>query len=66
MQPVYEGEAITIASNQDGCSLSDFQYTLRDLLDHMDRLLRPILRRHGYGVRHQATKPRRAPAATFS
>ena len=33
MQPMYKDEAITIAPNQDGCLLSDFQYTLRDLLD---------------------------------
>jgi hypothetical protein len=41
MQPVYEDEAITIAPNQDGCLLSDFQYTLRDLLDGLwlERLL---------------------------
>ena len=28
-----EDEAITIATNQDGCLLSDFKDTLRDLLD---------------------------------
>ena len=41
MQTVYEDEAITIAPNQDGCSLSDFQYTLRALLDGLwlERLL---------------------------
>jgi hypothetical protein len=41
MQPVCEDEAITIAPNQDGCLLSDFQYTLRDLLDGLwlERLL---------------------------
>jgi hypothetical protein len=33
MQTVYEDEAITIALNQDGRLLPDFQYTLRDLLD---------------------------------
>ena len=33
MQTVYEDEAITIAPHQDGCLLSDFKYTLRDLLD---------------------------------
>jgi hypothetical protein len=33
MQPVYENEPITIAPNWDGCLLSDFQHTLRDLLD---------------------------------
>ena len=41
MQPVCEDEAITIAPNQDGRLLSDFQYTLRDLLDGLwlERLL---------------------------
>src|SRR5262249_32360765 len=33
MQTVYEDEAITIAPHQDGSLLSDFQNTLRDLLD---------------------------------
>jgi hypothetical protein len=33
MQPVCEDETITIAPNLDGCFLSDFQHTLRDLLD---------------------------------
>jgi hypothetical protein len=33
MQTVYEDEAITIAPNQDGCLLSNFKHTLRDLLD---------------------------------
>jgi len=33
MQTVYEDEAVTIASNQDGCLLSDFKDTLCDLLD---------------------------------
>jgi hypothetical protein len=33
MQTVYEDEAITIAPHQDGCLLSDFQNTLRDLSD---------------------------------
>jgi hypothetical protein len=33
MQTVYEDEAITIAPHQNGCLLSDFQNTLRDLLD---------------------------------
>jgi hypothetical protein len=33
MQTVYEDEAIAIAPQQDGCLLSDFQNTLRDLLD---------------------------------
>ena len=28
---MYKDEAITIAPNQDGCLLSDFQYTLRAL-----------------------------------
>ena len=35
VQPVDEDQAITIAPNQDGCLLSDFQYTLRDLLDRL-------------------------------
>jgi hypothetical protein len=33
MQTVYEDEAVTIAPNQDGCLLSNFQHTLRNLLD---------------------------------
>ena len=33
MQTVDENQAVTIAPNEDGCLLSDFQYTLRDLLD---------------------------------
>jgi hypothetical protein len=35
MQPVCEDETITIAPNLDGCFLSDFQHTLRDLLDDL-------------------------------
>jgi hypothetical protein len=33
MQTMYEDEAITIRPNQDGYLLSDFQYTLGDLLN---------------------------------
>ena len=36
MQTMYEDEAITIRPNQDGYLLSDFQYTLGDLLNGFD------------------------------
>jgi hypothetical protein len=35
MQTMYEDEAITIAPNQNGCLLSDFQHTLRDFSDDL-------------------------------